>query len=124
MNIEDLNWSKWKPFPDPSKSSEKFISLMMKKVRNLLYPGLYQLKNIKTNEYVLFGIAKEISKRMSSLIPNRCGGVGTRNNQMKREYVWNNIDVIEFRTITTETRQDAQQIERYVKSLNIHIFNT
>ena len=124
MNIEELNWSSWKPLPNPLQSNQRFSLLIMQHVRNPLKPGLYQLKNKKTNEYVLFGIGKEIGKRMKSLIPKEHGGVGRRDNYIKREYVWENIDSIKFRSITTNTREEALNIERYVKSLNIHIFNT
>ncbi len=124
MNIEHLNWSSWKPLPNPLLLKKRFSLLIMDSVENPLNPGLYQLKNKKTNEYVLFGVGKEIGKRMKSLIPNEHGGVGRRDNYKKREYVWENIDSIEFRSITTNTREEAMDIERYVKSLNIHIFNT
>ena len=43
---------------------------------------------------------------------------------VKREYVWKNIEHIQFRTITTETRNEALEIERFLKHQNIHIFNT
>ena len=124
MNTKDLNWTKWKTLPNPSKSYDIFRSLMIKAVRNPSYPGVYQLKNNDTGEYVLFGVGVKVGERMCSLIPKEYGGVGRRNNHYKRDYVWKNIDYIQFRTITTETRNEALEIERFLKHQNIHIFNT
>ena len=124
MNTKDLNWTKWKTLPNPSKSYDSFRTLMIKAVRNPSYPGVYQLKNSDTNEYVLFGVGVKVGERICSLIPKEHGGVGRRNNHYKREYVWKNIEHIKFRTITTETRNEALEIERFLKHQNIHIFNT
>jgi len=124
MNTKDLNWTKWKTLPNPSKSYDSFRTLMIKAVRNPSYPGFYQLKNNDTNEYVLFGVGVKVGERMCSLIPKEYGGVGRRNNHYKREYVWKNIEHIQFRIITTETRNEALEIERFLKHQNIHIFNT
>ena len=124
MNSKSLNWSNWKSLPNPSKSHNSFRSLIMKAVRNPSYPGVYQLKNNDTGEYVLFGVGVKVGERMCSLIPKEYGGVGRRNNHYKRDYVWKNIDYIQFRTITTETRNEALEIERFLKHQNIHIFNT
>ena len=124
MNFKSLNWSNWKSLPNPSKSHNSFRSLIMKAVRNPSYPGVYQLKNNDTGEYVLFGVGVKVGERMCSLIPKEYGGVGRRNNHYKRDYVWKNIDYIQFRTITTETRNEALEIERFLKHQNIHIFNT
>jgi hypothetical protein len=124
MNTEDLNWTNWKSLPNPSKSYDSFRLLMMKAVRNPSYPGVYQLKNNNTGEYVLFGVGVKVGERMCSLIPKDYGGVGRRNNQYKRDYVWKNIENIQFRTITTKTRNEALEIERFLKHQNIHIFNT
>ncbi len=124
MNFKSLNWTNWKSLPNPSKSYDSFRSLMMKTVRNPSYPGVYQLINNDTGEYVLFGVGVKVGERMCSLIPKEHGGVGRRNNHHKRNYVWKNIDYIQFRTITTETRNEALEIERFLKHQNIHIFNT
>ena len=124
MNSKSLNWSNWKLLPNPSKSHNSFRSLIMKAVRNPSYPGVYQLKNNDTGEYVLFGVGVKVGERMCSLIPKEYGGVGRRNNHYKRDYVWKNIEYIQFRTITTETRNEALEIERFLKHQNIHIFNT
>ena len=124
MNFKSLNWTNWKSLPNPYKSNSSFRSLIMKAVRNPSYPGVYQLKNNDTGEYVLFGVGIKVGERMCSLIPKEYGGVGRRNNHYKREYVWKNIEHIQFRTITTESRNEALEIERFLKHQNIHIFNT
>ena len=124
MNFKSLNWTNWKSLPNPSKSNNSFRLLIMKAVRNPSYPGVYQLKNNDTGEYVLFGVGVKVGERMCSLIPKEYGGVGRRNNHYKRDYVWKNIEYIQFRTITTETRIEALEIERFLKHKNIHIFNT
>ena len=64
MNTKDLNWTKWKTLPNPSKSYDNFRTLMIKAVRNPSYPGVYQLKNSDTNEYVLFGVGVKVGERM------------------------------------------------------------
>ena len=124
MITKDINWTKWKILPNPSKSYDSFRTLMIKAVRNPSYPGVYQLKNSDTGEYVLFGVGVKVGERMCSLIPKENGGIGRRNNHYKREYVWKNLEHIQFRTITTETRNEALKIERFLKDQNIHIFNT
>jgi hypothetical protein len=124
MSIENLEWTDWKFFPNPSIFKKSLPSILRTLVKNPDNPGLYQLKNIKTQEFVLFGIGLNIAKRMGSLLPAKNGGVGTRNNHNKREYIWNNIENIQFRTISTSTREEAKIIEDYIKKLNIHLFNT
>jgi len=114
IDIEKYDWSEWRPFPNPTKKGI------------LVSPfgsGLYQLRNKKTNEFVLFGIGGHLSVRMTSLLPKPYG-VGTRRNEQKREYVWNNINEIEYRTIPTFTREESVEIEREIRKMNIHLFNT
>ena len=113
-DIEQFEWSEWRPFPDPTK---KGILV------SPLGPGLYQLKNKRTGEFVLFGIGGHLSQRITSLLPKPYG-VGTRRNEEKREYVWKNIKDIEYRTISTFTREESIKIEKLIKRMNIHLFNT
>ena len=107
-------WSNWKPFPEPMK---------LKDISVPAEPGVYQLKNQKTSEYVLFGIGKDLRKRMKSLYPQPYG-IGTRNNVNKRIYVLENWKNIEFRYMRTETRKEAAIIEQKLKEQGNHIFNT
>ena len=85
--------------------------------------GIYQLKNKRTDQFVLFGRGDHLSHRMTSLLPHPYGE-GTRKNKKKREYVWNNIDYIEYRTIACLTHEETVEIEREIRELKIHIFNS
>lgn len=52
--------------------------------------------------------------RMTSLLPKPWGS-GTRNNSDKREYVQENIDDIEYRTMACDSREQAAAVEREIK---------
>jgi hypothetical protein len=85
--------------------------------------GVYQIRNKKLDEFILFGESINCRRRMKSLFPKPFG-TGTRNNENKRNYVlafW--ID-LEYRTAKTNTKTEAVAIDSYLKSLNIHKFNT
>jgi len=90
------NWTKWVPFPKPEE---------MRQIEAPKDFGVYQLRNTRTNEYVLFGI-------------------GTRNNTEKREYVLANHKDIKYRITSTKNREEAKRIEENLKAQNNHIFNT
>ena len=108
------DWSEWKYFPDPRK----------KEYLNAPFGfGLYQLKNVKLNQYILVGIGKNCAYRMSSLLPKPFGQ-GTRNNNIKRDYVMENISDIQYRTISFLTEIEMKQVENEIKKLNLHKFNT
>lgn len=112
--IDELEWSEWRPFPDPRKRDI------------LLAPygyGLYQLKNIKTQEFVLFGVGKNCAYRMSSLLPKPYGQ-GTRNNESKRLYILENIESILYRTVAFNQEHEMKEVEKAIKKLRIHKFNT
>ena len=114
MDIEKYNWSEWKPFPDPRKEGI------------LIAPygcGLYQLRDIKAQEYVLFGVGKNCAYRMSSLLPKRFGQ-GTRNNETKRQYVLDNIKSMIYRTISFTNEIEMKDVETELRRLKIHKFNT
>ena len=51
-------------------------------------------------------------------------GTGQRNNTAKRQYIMDNWEHLEYRTWETETIDEAKQIEKTIKSLNNHLFNT
>lgn len=114
MQIDNYNWSEWRYFPDPRKG-------------NLLVApygfGLYQLKNFVTDKYILFGVGKNCAYRMSSLLPKPYGQ-GTRNNETKREYVFKHIKNIRYRTISFLNNENMNSIEKEIKELKIHKFNT
>jgi len=86
-------------------------------------PGVYQLRNKKTNQFVQFGIGIRCRYRMKSLFPEPFG-TGKRKNSEKREYVLKHWRDIEYRTCVTESRDKAKLIEDDLKAQRNHIFNT
>lgn len=109
-----MNWTNWKSIPSPNEC------------RNIEAPrdsGVYQLRNVKTDELILFGISVTCRKRMKSLYPKPYG-TGTRNNSDKRLYVLNNWQNIQYRTLSTDNREEAKCLEDQIKKNNNHIFNT
>ena len=112
--IYNTGWSNWKSFPDPRKGDYLIAPLGS---------GVYQLRNRKNNKYVLFGRSKYLAYRMTSLLPKPFGE-GTRNNKNKQIYVLNNLQDIEYRTISFIESNDAKRFERYIKSVEQYLFNT
>lgn len=110
--LENSNWSDWHIFPTPKNS---FFHVPF-------YAGVYQLRDVQTGEYILFGSSKHTAYRMSSLLP-KPDGCGTRNNIKKQEYLRNHLDSIEYRTISFTTIDEAKSFENKLKKLNIHKFN-
>jgi hypothetical protein len=113
-DVEEYDWSGWKLIPSPEKC---------RNIEGPKGPGVYQVKNRKTGEFIQFGESMTCQKIMKSLFPKPYG-TGTRNNGEKRDYLlmqWENLD---FRTIATNSKEEAVKIDRYLKSLNIHKFNT
>ena len=87
-----------------------------------LGPGVYQVRNKISAQFILFGIGVRCHKRMKSLYPAPYG-TGKRNNKEKRAYVLANWQSLEFRTISTETRPDAKAIEDKIREKRDHLFN-
>jgi len=112
--IYNTGWSNWKSFPDPRKGDYLIAPLGS---------GVYQLRNRKNNKYVLFGRGDFLAYRMTSLLPEPFGR-GTRNNKSKRVYVLNNLQDIEYRTISFIESNDAKRFESYIRSVEQYLFNT
>ena len=74
-------------------------------------------------KYVLFGTGKHVAYRMTSLLPEPFGA-GTRKNFNKRNYVLNNIQDIEYRTMSFIDNSDAKRFESYIKFAEKYLFNT
>lgn len=116
-NFEKLynaGWSNWEPFPDPRKG--EYLNAP-------LGSGVYQLRDKSINKYILFGTSKHLACRMTSLLPKPFGA-GTRKNEDKRNYVLNNLQDIEYRTISFIDNNDAKQFEDYIKSVEQYLFST
>lgn len=107
-------WTTWNPICSPDQCRQ---------IEGPEGPGVYQLRNKKTKQLVLFGIGNECRRRMKSLFPAPYG-TGKRNNSDKRDYGLKYWRQIEYRTCATTTRADAKQIEDSIKALRNHIFNT
>jgi len=107
-------WTPWRPMPSPDDC---------RKIEGPESPGVYQIRNRKTGEYIQFGESINCKKRMKSFFPKPYG-VGTRNNENKRKYILNNWKDLDYRTTSTNTKEEAVKIDRQLKSLNNHLFNT
>lgn len=109
-----INWTEWKPMPAPDDC------------RNIEGPedcGVYQIRNKETGQFIQFGESKTCRERMKSFFPKPYGK-GTRNNEAKRIYILENWKNLEYRTCATVSKEEAVKIDRHLKSLNIHLFNT
>ena len=86
-------------------------------------PGVYQLKQKSTGQFILFGIGVECRKRMKSLFPEPYG-TGERRNDRKRSFVLSNWKDLEYRTLQINSRGEAKEIEDRIKDEHNHLFNT
>ena len=107
-------WTHWKSMPSPDAC---------KMIEGPTGPGVYQIRNKKTNQFIQFGIGIECRKRMKSLFPTPYGS-GTRNNTEKRIYILQNWMLLEYRTLSTDTREEAKHLEDSIKAQKNHLFNT
>lgn len=109
--LYDNNWSDWRPFPNPEKKGYLYAPYGC---------GVYQLRNARTGEFVLFGQGKHVANRMSSLL---LSGSGTRNNEEKRNYVTRNLQNIEYRTLPLDSVEETKAFEMFVKYQEKYIFS-
>lgn len=112
--LENKEWTEWRSFPAPR--SKDFICAPFG-------CGVYQLQNVKTNEYVLFGSGKNCVYRMISLLPEP-HGVGTRKNEEKRKYVLENLKSIQYRTVAFSNESAMKEFEKKLKNSTQHLFGT
>lgn len=113
-NNEMFVWSRWRPFPDPRNCG--ILSAP-------IGAGVYELRNSETKAFVLCGISKHTAKRMTSLFPRGIGS-GTRRNSKKKDYVWENLPTIEYRTVPTFSREEARSLEKNLLESHDYIFPT
>lgn len=102
-------WSDWRQFPDFLEEGYLYV---------YVGPGVYELRNRETGELVLVGESGNLAYRMMSLLPESHGGVGTRRNDRKREYVAKHRQYIDYRTHTCATKAEAQELERRMRRDN------
>ncbi len=110
-----MAFSKWRPFPDPRNCDTLTAPFG---------PGVYELCDARDNRLILVGIGKNCAKRMTSLLPSKRGGCGTRNNSAKRNYIARHLKHIEYRTRATKTRADARQIEKRMLAEFDYLYGT
>lgn len=109
-NLYKNEWSEWKQFPNPNKKDYLCAPFGC---------GVYQLRNAKTGEYVLFGRSKHLAYRMCSLLTS---GAGVRKNEKKQEYVAKHLKDIQYRTIALNSEEEARSFEAFVKKQEKYIF--
>ena len=112
--LYNTGWSNWKPFPDPRNG--EYLNAPFGS-------GVYQLRNKRTDEFVLYGTSKNVAYRMASLLPVPLGA-GKRDNKDKPNYILNNIQDVEYRTISFIDNINAKQFESYIKDAEKYLFNT
>src|SRR5690554_5920231 len=100
-NIEKLPWSIWTKMPNKENCRD---------ISGPMGPGVYQVRNIISNNKILFGRSKACQQRLRSLFPKPFG-TGTRNNEDKREYVLEHCHNLEYRCLATATVMEAKVIE-------------
>ena len=112
--LYNKGWADWKSFPDPRKG--EYLNVPFGS-------GVYQLRNRRIGKFVLFGTSKNLAYRMSSLLPKPFGA-GTRKNEDKPNYVLNNIQDIEYRTISFINNDEAKRFEKNTKHKEEYLFNS
>ncbi|MEQ8531143.1 MAG: hypothetical protein RIB86_04805 [Imperialibacter sp.] len=98
-----MSWSEWYKFPDPLDHGI---------LKAPIGPGVYEIKNARTGQRLLFGESKNVAVRMTSLLPPECGGTGTRNNKRKQADIANNLKDLEYRTLSCKTKKAAKAEEK------------
>ena len=124
--VEKYPWTQWESFPNPADYgfSLRLVFREILSKANSCSSGVYQVRDKNTDEWILFGEGGCLEIRMGSLLPQSAGGTGTRDNSDKREDIWQNIHNREYRVLYTKTKEKAEEIDTFLKSLKIHKFNT
>lgn len=109
-----FQWNdKWESFPNPEKNDY---------LNAPLGPGVYQIRTKDTHDYIMFGEGGQTLFRMLSLLPEPFYK-GNRNNEDKKDYICDNIDNFEYRTLACSSKEEAVRIQNELKRLKIHKFN-
>jgi hypothetical protein len=106
LNKLEKLWGKWQPMPENRKS-----------IIGPQNSGVYQIRNKESNELILFGVGKKCQERMKLLY-------GGRNNLNKINHVLNYWKALEYRTMETNCREEAEAVEGLLKAKKNHCFNT
>ena len=103
-------------FPDPINGRYWYLSAPFG-------PGVYELRRRSSGELILFGKSKNVAHRMTSLLP-RPFGSGGRKNTAKRDYVFDHLADIEYRTKYCLDELAAHAEERRLKNDGTYLFPT
>ena len=106
-------WGSWRPMPSPEDCRE---------ITGPKGPGVYQVRNKETEEFIMFGISISCLDRMKSLYPLPYG-VGYRETDDKRQFILENWMHLEYRSMETKNRVEAAFVEKDLQTLNNHLFN-
>ena len=85
--------------------------------------NLFFINKILTKENVLFGIGKKMLQNAWFSVAKENGGRGTRNNNAKRQYCWENIENLEIK-LCILILEEAKAVEDVLRQQKNHIFNT
>ena len=109
-----MEWTSWCSFPDPKLGG--YLSAPFG-------PGVYELRDQKSDKLLYCGEGNNLAKRMTSLLPSDKGGSGTRKNACLRKYLHDNLANIEYRTRACASKSKAEEEERIQLSNNNYRFN-
>ncbi len=112
MNIQNY-WTELTAFPSPLTGGYLFAPFG---------PGVYELRNIKTNELIYVGEGGHVAYRMCSLLPEPYGK-GTRDNYKLRQYVLEYIEEIHYRTLVCFDKKTAKKIQNEMIMNKKYLFN-
>jgi hypothetical protein len=93
-------WSEWAPFPDPRDAT--WLS-------SPFGPGVYELR--RDGELVRVGAASHMAFALTHLLPFPWGR-GTRRKDGLHEFVWANIEKMEYRCCACLSLQEATELAR------------
>lgn len=114
MRDSSRGWTEWHPIPDPRE--REFL-------RAPFGPGVYEIHNRRTDEFILIGEGGHLASRMTSLLPAPLGA-GTRHNSAKRDYLLENLADLEYRTLACDSKSEARLVESKRKKEQRYLFNT
>lgn len=104
----EARWQEWRRFPDPRKGEY------------LVTPfgaGVYMLRHAETKEVLYVGEGSNVAYRVTSLLPEPFGR-GRRNNAALRQYLLENLALIEYRTAPCATKAAAKVLEKQLQQEN------
>ena len=110
---EKINWTEFLPFPSPWENGYLHAPIG---------EGVYELKNKRNKELVYVGEGNNVAYRMNSLLPEPYGA-GTRNNSKLRNYIFENLKDVLYRTLACTDKATAKKTQDDMIVNNKYIFN-